>query len=55
MCIKPTSASIRSMKAFRGRVQYNTMTKASKQMVVVAFKRTQDKHTLKADGTDSLW
>lgn len=41
---------MRIMKAFRGRIQYNTMTKANKQMV--AFKTTQNTHTLKADRTD---
>lgn len=32
MCIKPTSAGMRTMKALRGRIQYNTMTKARKQI-----------------------
>lgn len=32
MCIKPTSAGMRRMKALRERIQYITMTKARKQI-----------------------
>lgn len=32
MCIQSTSASMKRMKALRGRIQYNTMTKARKEM-----------------------
>lgn len=31
MCIKPTSAGMRRVKAFRGTIQYDTMTKAKKR------------------------